>query len=216
MNTVSYSQEVKSQLDKLKAVYHQRKGQYDRLLEERKTCITELDKVKEQLTVLLQTRLVFQVAAEAARERAREHIQGLVTSALQSVFGPDISFEVILEEKRERPEAEFLVASTYGGTARVANRPEDARGGGVVDIVSLALRAALLAGARLEGFIVFDEPAKHVSEQYSRAAAELLKSLSEDMERQVIMVTHNAHLAEVGEISYRVEMRNGQSEAVRQ
>lgn len=216
MSGAIHSQKVKDHLDRLKAVYHQRKGQRDRLLEERKIRAAELEKVKEQVEVLVQTRLVFQVAAEAARERAREHIQKLVTSALQSVFGPDISFEVVLEEKRDRPEAEFLVASTYGGTARVANRPEDARGGGVVDIVSLALRAALLAGARLEGFIVFDEPAKHVSEQYSRAAAELLKSLAEDMERQVVLVTHNVYLAEIGETAYRIEIRNGQSEAIKQ
>jgi len=207
---------LKRSLDRLKAVYNQRKGQYDRLVAEKEELCGRLQKTNEELEMLNQTKLIFHVAAEAARQKARQHVEHLTTSALQSVFGPDISFEVILEEKRDRPEAEFLVASTYGGTARIANRPEDSRGGGVVDIVSLALRVALLAGTRSEGFIVFDEPAKHVSEQYSQAVAELLKSIAEDMERQVIMVTHNSQLAEAGEVSCRIELVNGESKAIRE
>lgn len=159
----------------------------------------------------MKVKLVFQVASENAREQARQHIQQMVTSALQSVFGPDISFEVVLEDKRDRPEVEFLVASTYGGTARIANRPEDSRGGGVVDVVSMALRSALLEGMypRLEGIMVYDEPAKHVSGEYSAAVAELIRGISQDMGRQIIMITHNQHLAESGEIAYRIYLKDG-------
>ena len=37
-----------------------------------------------------------------------------VTPALQFVFGADMEFKVVIEEKRDRPEAEFYVCSNYG------------------------------------------------------------------------------------------------------
>ena len=159
--------------------------------------------------------MVFEYASAKAREQAKQHIENLVTSALQSVFGPDISFEVLLEDKRDRPEAEFLVSSTYGSTLKISNRPEDSRGGGVVDIVSIALRSAMLEGVypRMEGIMIYDEPAKHVSEEYSEAAADLIKGISEDAQRQIIMITHNKRLSETGELSYRIELKNGVSYA---
>lgn len=209
--------ELKKGLEVLTAYYNQRKGQRDRLKLEVEKKQQEVELLQQKLDMLTKVKLIFQVAAENAREQARQHIEQIVTSALQSVFGPDISFEVALEEKRDRPEVEFLVASTYGGTARIANRPEDSRGGGVVDVVSIALRSALLEGMypRLDGIMVYDEPAKHVSEEYSTAVAELIKGISEDMGRQIIMVTHNQHLAESGEIAYKIILKKGISSAER-
>ncbi|MBC7106618.1 MAG: ATP-binding protein, partial [Firmicutes bacterium] len=107
---------------------------------------------------------------------------------------------------------EFYVASDYGGR-EVVNRPQDARGGGVVDVISLALRVALLQTVRppLPGPLMLDEPGKHVSEEYARSLALFLKSVSEMFGRQIVLVTHNQHLAEVGDRAFVVEMRDGES-----
>jgi len=80
-------------------------------------------------------------------------------------------------------------------------------------VISLALRAALLHAnkPKLDGPIILDEPAKHVSDEYSRQVAEFLKQLSTAFGRQIIMVTHNQHLANTGDTSYIVEMRSGKS-----
>lgn len=158
----------------------------------------------EQVAALLQT------AAEQARRDAREQVELLVTDALRYVFGHNLEFQVVTQDRGGRPEADFYVVSSYG-PHRVQNRPQDARGGGVVDVVSLALRTALLLLARppLEGPIVLDEPAKHVSEEYIARVASFLKETSASFGRQVIMVTHNQHLAHTGDRAYLVEMKDG-------
>lgn len=188
-----------------------RRWEYERLCAELAAAERALAELKEKETILAQAREVFQLAAEAAREQARQSVERVVSWALQSVFGPEISFEVALSERRDQPEADFAVVSTYGGTAPVRTEPTEARGGGVVDIISLALRFVLLERSRMGGPLVLDEPGKHVSEEYSRTLGEFIRLLSEDAERQIIIVTHNTELAETGALAYRVELRNGES-----
>ncbi|MBC7340105.1 MAG: ATP-binding protein [Firmicutes bacterium] len=197
-----------------RASLEQRRGQYLQLkadLERLKGELAERQRYRElctQVAVLLRT------AAEQARRDAREQVELLVTDALRYVFGPHLEFQVVTQERAGRSEAEFYVVSSFG-SQRVQNRPQDARGGGVVDVVSLALRAALLLLARppLEGPIVLDEPAKHVSEEYIARVASFLKETSSSFGRQVIMVTHNQHLAHTGDRAYLVEMKDGVSRA---
>ncbi|MEW6171819.1 MAG: ATP-binding protein [Bacillota bacterium] len=191
-----------------------RRWEYERLVKTRQVLQNELADVKTQEVVVTQAREVFQLAAETAREQAKQGVERVVTWALQSVFGPEISFEVALEERRDQPEADFFAVSTYGGTAPVKTEPTEARGGGVVDVISLALRNVLLERTRMGGPLVLDEPGKHVSEEYARPLGELVRAMSEDAGRQIMVVTHNSELAEIGESAYRVEIKNGESQVL--
>ncbi|MEW6183773.1 MAG: ATP-binding protein [Bacillota bacterium] len=188
-----------------------RRWEYDRLVETKSVLQDELAGVATQEAVVTQAREVFQLAAETAREQAKQGVEKVVTWALQSVFGSEISFEVSLEERRDQPEADFFAVSTYGGTAPVRTEPTEARGGGVVDVISLALRNVLLERTRMGGPLILDEPGKHVSEEYARPLGELVRAMSEDAGRQIIVITHNSELAETGELAYRVEIKNGES-----
>ena len=90
----------------------------------------------------------------------------------------------------------------------------DARGGGVVDIVSLALRISfiMLYENNLANIIVLDEPCKHVSEDYIHNVANFINEISEEYNKQIIMISHNAHLSAIGDINYRITNRNNTSE----
>ncbi|MEW6448733.1 MAG: ATP-binding protein [Bacillota bacterium] len=191
-----------------------RRWEYDRLTAEKHAGEERLARVKTQEAAVTRAREVFQSAAEKAREQAKQGMERVVTWALQSVFGPEISFEVSLEERRDQPEADFIAVSTYGGTTPVRTEPTEARGGGVVDVISLALRCVLLERTRMGGPLILDEPGKHVSEEYARALGELIRAMSEEAGRQIIIVTHNTELAETGELAYRVELRNGESRVI--
>ncbi|MDK2880440.1 MAG: hypothetical protein PWQ99_215 [Clostridia bacterium] len=204
---------LKKALEELKAVYHRQRGEQAKILEEEKAQRERLAQVKDEGECLEQVRLLLLEAARHAREQGRRQVEYLVSQALQFVFGGDVEFKVEVEEKRDRPEAEFYVCSTYGGNYRVETTPQDARGGGVVDVISLALRLALLHAFRppVGGPAVLDEPGKHVSEEYAPQLARFLKSFSQSLGRQVIMVSHNQHLADTADIAYLVEMQQGAS-----
>lgn len=209
-------EQLRRQLGQAKVALGERKGQQNRLLQDRAACQTQLEEYREHSQVFEQVVVLLQQTSDHARKQAREQIEMLVTNTLRSVFGAEYAFKIELTEKGGRPDAEFYVVSEYGGE-RLQTRPQDSRGGGVVDVVSLGLRIAMLETyrPRLEGALILDEPAKHVSEDFVQPTADFLKMVSQFFGRQVIMVTHNAHLAETAEVAYQVLLKEDRSVVTR-
>ncbi|WP_332690388.1 ATP-binding protein [Halalkalibacter lacteus] len=176
----------------------------------------ELDSYFETIDTYEKARVLLQQSAEYAREQAKQQIEALVTNALQYVFGPLFSFQIELEEHGNKAVAEFYVVSEYEGV-KVKTRPQDSRGGGVVDIVTLALRVALIETVQPKrvGPLLLDEPGKHVSGDYVLYLYEFLKSLSTMFNRQIIMITHNYHLAQSGDLAYEITIKDGVSEVTK-
>jgi len=203
---------LRSQLSKSRTALERRKGELVRLESDLGRARSEWDQHQAQQQVFEQVSQLLQQTAEHAREQARTNIEGLVSSTLQAIFGPGYSFCIEMTERAGRPEAEFYVVSKFEGKA-LKTKPQDSRGGGVVDVLSLGLRIAMLETyqPRLQGPMILDEPAKHVSEDYIHAVADLLGRVADSFERQVIMVTHSAHLAESGSVAYRVHLQEGRS-----
>lgn len=204
---------LRSALSAFESYYYRRKGRAEELRRQKKEALKRREEVRRRLELLRQVKILFQESSAYAREQARQQIQHMVTQALQYTFGPDIAFEVELLERRGQPEAEFYVVSTYGGV-KVRTRPEDARGGGVVDVISMALRMALLETSvpSLPGPLLLDEPGKHVSQEFAPNLARFIKSLSDAFGRQVLMVTHNRHFAETADRVYVVDLVEGKSQ----
>ncbi|AEE91441.1 conserved protein of unknown function [Tepidanaerobacter acetatoxydans Re1] len=175
----------------------------------------ELEQATNLIDILEQVRFLLQRTSEYAREQIKQQIEMLVTHCLQFVFGPNLEFEIELNEVRGKANAEFYVISTYDDV-KIKTKPQDARGGGIVDVISLALRIAVIqsTNAYKEGPLILDEPAKHVSNEYIGNVAQLLKQISDIFHRQVIMVTHNQYLSEIADLAYKVELKNGVSEVV--
>ncbi len=191
--------------------YERRRGQQEHLINEKEQWEIRLQQIQQEIQDYTKARYLLQEAASFAREQARQNIEAWVTAALQYVFHTDdMAFRVILTEKNNRPDADFYVVSQYDGI-QIETRPQDARGGGVVDIVSLALRIALMESGRqqVDGPLMLDEPGKHVSEEYGMMLAQFLKGVTQKTKRQVILVTHNHYLAESGDRSYQVVLNQG-------
>jgi len=205
-------EELTARLARATRALSERRGQQHRLILDRGVCSARLDAAKEQTQVFEQVAFLLQQTAEHARVQARQRIESLVTSTLRSVFGPDYAFRIELVEKGGRPEAEFYVVSSCGGEL-LQTRPQDSRGGGIVDVLSLGLRIAVLQTYRppMDGALILDEPAKHVSDEFIQPVAQFLQTVSGVFGRQVIMVTHNAHLAETAEVAYHVVLQGDRS-----
>lgn len=209
-----------TEMEKLKEVYKEisqdywvRKGEKEQLEAMLTAKKKDIALMEDQIYLYRQVSKVYQMAAEYARNRSKTAVENIVSRALRIVFPGDLSFAIEMEEKGDRAEANFLVTSTYGGDQIVSNEPQEARGGGVVDVIALALRIGLLetAGLPKNGPLVLDEPAKHVSQEYSRHVAEFLNMVVQTFNRQIIMVTHNQYLADAGGKAYEVHIENGES-----
>ena len=171
-----------------------------------------IDETQKEIELIEKVSVLLQSTSEFARNQAKIQTENLVTNCLQYIFENNIEFEIEIEELYGKPNAEFYV-TTNAEDMIIKTKPELSRGGGVVDIISLALRIAFLQihKPQIEGPLILDEPAKHVSEDYIFNVADFLKKASEMFERQIIMVTHNDHLASIGTTSYRIELEGSES-----
>jgi len=173
----------------------------------------ELNQVRQNLATWEQVQVLFTKVSEFAREQLKTRIEETVTAALLAVFGEGYTFRINMRQLGNQPAAEWQVVSQYG-EVEVAASPEDARGGGVVDVISLALRLAMLEllRPRVEGPVLFDEPGKHLSAEYAPNLAYFLKQYAAKTGRQVIMVSHSAQLVDAADRSFLVTQKDGISE----
>lgn len=187
-------------------------GKRDKLKEQLESLKEKSQDLEKQLDLLTKVSFLFQRTSLFAREQAKKQVESLVTKCLQYIFETNIKFEIEIEELRGKSNAEFFVINEIDDLI-IKTKPELSRGGGVIDIVSLAIRIAFLQThkPKIQGPLILDEPAKHVSEEYIFNVADFLKQTSEMFNRQIIIVTHNHHLASMSNNAYRVELKGTQS-----
>lgn len=186
--------------------YQQGTGQLALLTSQREEKNAALAAVRTNVETWRQVQMLLTKVSAYARQQLVERIEETVTAALQTVLADDsVRFEVEIREVGGRASAEWKVVSRYA-EVEVSNNPEDARGGGIVDIVSLALRLALLelSRPRPEGPVILDEPAKMVSAEYAENLAFFLRSYARETGRQFIVITHNGMLVNAADVSYSV------------
>lgn len=203
----------RKELEKKRTHLNTRKGQRQQLEQEIVHAKQEHDDSRKSLLELQESLILLQRTSEKAREFGKQRLEEITTSALQFVFGPDVRFEIELGESAGRPQAEFYLVSNQAGK-EVRTKPMESNGGGIVDIIALALRIAVLQihhDPQINGPIILDEPGKHVSEEYAERMATFLQQMSAHFKRQIIMVTHQPYLAEIADQSFEVQMIGGKS-----
>ena len=203
----------------LQEAYRKRKERYiadvalkEQLEQELKVCNDKLDQDKLELEKKEIARALLQKTSEQARETARHVLESTVTTALQHVFGHSFAASIETDVSSGKPVAEIYIVTDNGNGKVTKCKPEDACGGGIVDIVSIALRIAMIQlhqEPKINGPIILDEPGKFVSADYSIKLAEFLKYVSAQFNKQIIFVTHNQDLKSISDVCYTAEIRNG-------
>jgi len=147
---------------------------------------------------------VLTIAQSSVRIKTQHGFEAIVTYALQSILGPDYSFELDFGRRGNLQEVNFKIKSK---AYNEPHNPMDTSGGGVVDIVSLALRTAILniSRPRVEGPLILDESFKHLSRQYLPAAGTFLNALADRIGRQIIMVSHKNELMRFSDNSIEIK-----------
>lgn len=204
-------------VDKLKAdvrdfekQVNKREGERDLLLKQLDDEIIKQAEAERFLAVFDKVQTLLQKTSDYARQQAKARMEEIVTTALTVIFGQGYKFWIELTTRSNRPEADYWLERD--GIKTQLQPPDYDRGGGVADVVSLALRLAVAELDKVQGPFFLDEVGKHVSREYAPNVAYFLKEYSQRFNRQIILITHNDALAEVGEVSIGVSQRGGRSE----
>ena len=151
---------------------------------------------------------ILTAAATASRDNARQHFEKIITDALQFI-SQSKDYEFMIKELTGRAKAsyEFYIKSTVNGVECI-QKPEDANGGGFVDIISVVAKYAYLEIFNdpkiMNATLFYDEPGQMISEQMSVKFAEYIKFLGSHYNRQTIMITHNDNLSSVADKTFLV------------
>lgn len=184
-----------------------------KLIEENKEKkLIEYKNITEEIELLESVNILLQKTSNFAREQSKKQIEQLTTNCIQFIFENQSKFEIDIEELYNKASADFYIVDKEENI-EIKTKPIESRGGGLVDIISLALRISFLQLYKpiIDGPLILDEPAKHVSEEYIYNVADFLKRSSEMFNRQIIMVTHNVHLASITTNVHRVLSKNNTS-----
>jgi DNA repair exonuclease SbcCD ATPase subunit len=202
---LTHIEKLKSELDGMRAVLSHYSDSLSSVRTKRDELKTQIDSLEQRVDALQRASALLQSLSNLSRERVSKHLSEIVSTALQYVYGSDFKFELeLVTDKRGNTTVEYYVTSGDG----IRTRPQDSRGGGVVDVISIALRIGVLLlmnNPPLPGPIILDEPGRHLDQESAVRFAEFLKYISSTTGRQFIVVTHHEAMLPYADAAYVIE-----------
>lgn len=161
--------------------------------------------LQKHVEVCTKARWVLSEVTRLTQEKIKGYIENLTTMAIQAVFDRDYRFVTDFRISRNKSECYFSVKEGDNEYT-----PKDDQGGGIIDVISFALRVVLysLERPRSRNVIILDEPLKWTGKLMSKAG-EMIKEVSNRLGLQVILVTHEPELAEIADKAFVVEQKDG-------
>ncbi len=158
---------------------------------------------KNEKEAAIEAKIILQTAAKNTQKNIEIHFSDIVTKAMHIVFDDPYTFVPEFVERRNKTECDFWLVQNEEKL-----RPRFSVGGGVLDLVSFALRLSYWKLERTSPVIILDEPFKNLSRKLIPKAAETLKYLSNKFNLQMIIVTHIPEIAEQGDRVFNVDNGN--------
>ncbi len=149
---------------------------------------TALADANEEVNDLLEVQKVVTHIAQSIQRQVHGRISQIVTRCLGAVFEDPYEFKIRFDRKRGKTEARMVLIRN----GEELDDPLNEVGGGVVDVVSLALRLAhlLLSRPPRRRLVVLDEPFAAIrGAGNKKRTREMLLKLAEELDFQFIIST---------------------------
>lgn len=208
MTTLS---EVEALLNSAERRLERRIGEAKALSEQGRRAKQQADEAEQTVIACEEAVAFLNSFADERQDKVQRRIEELVTHGVQTIFGDEMTFHVISEQKANRTEVSFSLRSSMGD--QVVETPIlDARGGGVAAVVGFLLRLIITLLREDRPLLVLDESFAQVSEGYLPAVGQFVKDLVEQTGVQILMVTHSEIFTEYADVTYQVTQKNGVSQ----
>lgn len=190
-------------INKVKELFQQCKGIDVQLQKDIESYSHRKIELQNRLKLLEQSQVFLQKVAQETQEHLKFQVEDVVNLALETCFPGEYNFQILFNVSRGKTDAELVFFDQK--TNRQID-PMNASGGGVVDLTCFALRIACYALEQGTGnVIVLDEPFRFLSRDLQSRAGEILKTLSDKMHLQIILVTHIGELINIADKVFEVK-----------
>jgi DNA repair exonuclease SbcCD ATPase subunit len=171
---------------------------------------TNLLTLKNKYNNLLEAQEIILKVAKLTQEEIKFYITDLVNLALKSIpfEETDIVFDIDFVTRRNQQEADLVIIENDKKF-----NPISSYGGGINEILSLALRIACysLYYGKKNNTLIFDEGLKFLSVNLRKYAGVMLKELSEKLNLQIIFITHQGEYLEFADKIIHIKKVNKES-----
>lgn len=197
MNLMNLKEAIKSRRRSLE----QEKGKRSQLQAQIKQSRMRVREINRILSDCEQAQEIIQTVAQATQQELEYHIGELVSLALNSLFPDLYEFRINFALRRGKTEADLLLIKNGEEMS-----PLHSEGGGIVDIISFALKISLwnLQRPRTRNTIILDEPFKFLSADLQNNAGEMMRTISKKLGIQIIMISHIKELIESADKVFKV------------
>jgi len=175
-----------TELADIRLAFERKKTELDLLREKYEDLNERKTEIVESFVDAAKARVLVQKVAKETLEELSMSVGDIVSQALSAVFQDPYTFIVDFVNRRNKTECDLLLKR-----GQLVASPMDATGGGVIDVASFALRSTFwMLSDNLRPILILDEPFKFVSWDLQDYCALTLKTISEQLGFQIIMVTH--------------------------
>jgi DNA repair exonuclease SbcCD ATPase subunit len=178
---------------------------------------SQLEEAKDRAVLIAQALNVISTLADDARQTFKKEVNQLITLVVKSVFSENFGFDLKMEIKNNRLQSIPTITEMIDGELETYT-PKDDMGGSILDIIGFALRILIqkFGHGKTRPILLLDEPMKNTGHgELLIRAGNILAELSHNLYLQLIIMTHDRELAEIGEYVWSVTRDNGVSTAVR-
>jgi len=196
--------QYRSKLEQLKG----RKIQLEKTISE---ISTEIRNSKRSLNQHEQAREIMKEVGLKTQQTLQLHISDITTLALSAVFRDPYELKVEFVQRRNKTECDLIFVRDGN-----ESDPLTASGGGAVDVAAFALRIAswTMQRPRSRNVIILDEPMRFLSVDLQERASQMIKEISEKLNLQFIIITHEPTLAVSADAAFTVGIRKGTSKVI--
>jgi DNA repair exonuclease SbcCD ATPase subunit len=179
-------------LESLKSLVDRAALQWDHCRRQVREERDALEAAQQRLACVLTAQELVQGVAEKVQKEAHSRIAGIVTRCLKAIFGEQAyEFEIRFAQKRGRTEAQLL----FIRDGNEYDDPPNQCSGGQCEVAAFALRLVCICLLRKRRFLSLDEPFKAVAIARRQAIKELLLTLAEELQFQMVLTTHFSEMA---------------------
>ena len=184
---------MKTKIENLLQKVNEKKGQLNFIKENLSAAQADQKKYRKEYIRTEQAQVIIQEVAKETQGQVKFFIEDIVDAAMALLFKKYYKFRIEFVTKRNGSEANLFLEDKNGNKTH----PIRYNGGGLCDVISLALRLALfnLKKGKKNNSIGLDEPFKFLDKQMQVKASDLLKELSDKLKLQFIVVSHTPSLA---------------------
>lgn len=184
-----------------------RKAVRDRLKKELESLKLNLNSFQLKINDHEDAAVALQQLSASQQDTLKLKLERIITYALSTIFSKKYLFKVDFSQHGQQSQVLFLVEDELGNVQDI----KSAHGGGLLVVAAFLLRIIVQLSHRpvMRKMVLLDEPFVQLSEEYRESLSLFLQDFVVQSDLQLIMVTHDQSLADLGDKKYRFKLENG-------